>query len=89
MRDFDAAGLTQGSLETWEKRFNKRLMPFIWNMLYTTLDRPFNKKHIKELIKYQHSIFRRMLTYIIVYGMPKSLFFIIAKKGLLNRFTIS
>lgn len=80
MRDFDASGITQGSLERWQNTRNKDLASFVWNMMYASLNKEFNKKHIKELIQYQHSALRRLLAYIIIYCMPKSLFLLLRRR---------
>lgn len=74
MSDFDKHGITNNSMESWENTRNRKLKDFVWNMMYTSQDRSFYKPLCKDLNKYQHSIFRKVLTYLIVYTCPKFLF---------------
>lgn len=74
MKDFDKWGVTKSAYDNWNNTDNKSFLRFIWNMMYTSLDRATYKKICEELNKYQTSRIRKCLTYLIVWGMPKSFF---------------
>lgn len=74
MRDLDRFGITTSALKDWDKNYNSSFLQFLWNMMFTSLDRKMYKPLCKNLNEYQNSIIRRVLTYIIVWTMPKSLF---------------
>lgn len=80
MSDFDKNGVTQNALLRWQETCNVGLLHFIWDMMYTSQDRNYFKPLCKELNKYQKSKKRRMLTYLIVYTCPKSLFAFLKKR---------
>lgn len=80
MKDFDRLGVTTSAFKNWEATWNGSFIHFLWNMMFTSLDKKMYKPLCKELNKYQNSAFRRCLTYIIVWGMPKSLFTILRNK---------
>lgn len=80
MRDFDRLGVTTSAFKNWQKTWNGSFIHFVWNMMFTSLDKKMYKPLCKQLNKYQNSIIRRYLTYIIVWGMPKSLFTILRNK---------
>lgn len=80
MSDFDNAGITHNAKESFLSSRHHSLPDFIWNMSYTTLNRSYYKKRMKELNKYQTSKFRKILTYLIVYFMPSSLFILLRRK---------
>ena len=74
MRDLDKLGITKSALSDWNQIYNSSFVQFLWNMMFTSLDRKMYKPLCKELNKYQKSIIRRCLTYVIVWCMPKWLF---------------
>lgn len=74
MSDLDKLGITKSALKDWNQIYNSSFAQFVWNMMFTSLDRKMYKTLCKELNKYQKSIIRRCLTYIIVWCMPKWLF---------------
>ena len=74
MSDFDNAGITKNAQSCFLKNRKHSLPEFIWNMSYTTLNRSFYRKRMRELNKYQSSLFRKVLSYVIVYIVPSSLF---------------
>ncbi|WP_072542382.1 glycosyltransferase family 2 protein [Bacteroides mediterraneensis] len=74
MSDFDKWGISEGAYKAWCKNKRPKLLGYIWNMAYTSIDRSFYKTKCRELNKYQQSKFRRILTYIIVYTFPKNIF---------------
>ena len=80
MKDFDRWGVTKHAFDNWNTTFNSSLIRFLWNMAYTALDRGCYKKICKGLNKYQTSNFRKLMTYVIVYTFPKSLFVMLRKK---------
>lgn len=80
MSDFDKYGITNNSMLEWERTRNYKLKDFVWNMMYTTQNRDFFKPLCKQLNKYQHTRFRKLLTYCIVYLCPKMFFSQIKKK---------
>lgn len=80
MKDFDRLGVTTSALKNWEMTWNGSFIHFVWNMMFTSLDKKMYKPLCKQLNKYQNSAFRRCLTYIIVWGMPKGLFKILRNK---------
>lgn len=79
-KDFDKLGVTISAFDNWDATYNGSFVHFVWNMMFTSLDKAIYKPMCKDLNKYQNSWIRRCLTYIIVWGMPKSLFKIIRKK---------
>lgn len=84
MRDFDFTGVCTDSLGAWRKSKesygNASFIHYVWFMLYATLDKKFYKPRIQELNKYQSSIIRKILTYLIIYCVPKKLFTMIRNK---------
>lgn len=80
MKDFDRIGVTASAFDNWQKTWNGSFIHFIWNMMFTSLDKKMYKPLCKQLNKYQKSSIRRCLTYLIVWGMPKSLFKILRNK---------
>lgn len=80
MRDFDKTGVTQGALDKWHEMRNSSTLAYIWNMAYTSLNRKMYKPLCKEINQYQPKWFRRLLTYIIIYTLPRSVFSVIKKK---------
>lgn len=80
MSDFDNNGVTQNALECWQNKVNKSFPSFIWNMTYTSTNKKFFKPLCSELNKYQKSIIRKALTYVIVYTYPKWLFLFFKKR---------
>lgn len=79
MNDFDKNGMTHNAFEKWCKVHNSNFFQFVWNMMYTSQARPYFKPLCKDLSKYQKSIFRKILTYIIVYTCPKWIFSFLKK----------
>lgn len=80
MSDFDKNGITHNAMVGWHKARNGSLSGFVWNMAYTSQDRKYFKPLCKELNKYQKTILRKVLTYIIVYTFPKSIFVFIKRR---------
>ena len=80
MLDYDKKGITNNALNRWLENENSSFLHYVWNMLYTSLDRKCYKSLCKELNKYQQSSLRKFLTYIIVYTFPKFLFTSIKKR---------
>ena len=80
MSDFEKNGVTHNALDNWQESRNVGLLHFIWDMMYTSQNRIFYKPLCKELNKYQQTNIRKLLTYIIVYSCPKSLFTFIKKR---------
>lgn len=80
MKDFDRLGITSSAFDNWDKGLNGSFIRFLWNMMFTSLDKKMYKPLCKELNSYQHSLIRKCFTYLIVWGMPKWLF-----KSLRNR----
>ncbi len=80
MKDFDKLGVTNSAFKNWQITRNGSFIHFIWNMMFTSLDKKRYKPLCKQLNKYQNSAIRRCLTYLIVWGMPKSLFKILRNK---------
>ena len=80
MQDFDKAGVTQGALDKWHEMRNSSTLAFIWNMAYTSLNRKMYKPLCKEINQYQPKWYRKVLTYVIIYILPKSVFSIIKKR---------
>jgi hypothetical protein len=74
MQDFDKNGITQKALSSWEKDYNNSFLKYLWNLMYTSLDRKMYKPLCKDINTYQHSTIRRLLTYLIVYLFPKKVF---------------
>lgn len=74
MKDFDRWGITSSALERWNIVRNSSFILFLWNMMFTSLDKKRYKPICHELNKYQSSVIRRCLTYLIVWGMPTWLF---------------
>lgn len=80
MSDFDAWGLTSDALETWQKTGNRSFGKFVWNLFYTASDRATYKLLCKNINKYQTSLVRKCLTYLIVYMFPQWLFIFLKKR---------
>lgn len=80
MVDFDKNGVTHNALDRWQKTYNASFAHFVWDMMYTSQDRKFFKPKCRELNKYQKSMLRRCLTYLIVYTCPKSIFSMLKKQ---------
>ena len=74
MKDFDKWGVTTSAFDNWNTNRNGSFVHFIWNMMFTSLDKTMYKPMCKKLNKYQDSWIRRCLTYIIVWGMPTKIF---------------
>lgn len=74
MKDLDKLGITTSALNDWDSKYNSSFTQFIWNMMFTSLDKKMYKPLCKELNKYQNFIIRKYLTYVIVWCMPKWLF---------------
>lgn len=80
MKDFDKWGVTISAFDNWNTIDNGSFVHFVWNMMFTSLDKTIYKPMCKDLNKYQSSWIRRCLTYVIVWSMPKFLFKILRKK---------
>ncbi|MDO5526720.1 MAG: glycosyltransferase family A protein [Prevotella sp.] len=80
MKDFDRLGVTTSAFKNWETTWNGSFIHFLWNMMFTSLDKKMYKPLCKELNKYQNSAIRRCFTYLIIWGMPKGLFKILRNK---------
>ena len=80
MKDFDKWGVTASAFDNWNTIDNGSFVHFIWNMMFTSLDKAMYKPMCKELNKYQSSWIRRGLTYVIIWGMPKFLFKMLRKR---------
>lgn len=74
MSDFDKWGITKHAFDSWNKAENRNTIKFIWNLLYTTEKRKFYKPLCCDINKYQHRVLRKILTYLIVYLFPRSVF---------------
>lgn len=74
MKDFDKWGVTTSAFDNWNANRNSSFVHFIWNMMFTSLDKKMYKSMCKELNKYQSAWGRRCLTYVIVWGMPTKIF---------------
>lgn len=74
MADFDKNGLSEGALEHWEEMGCKSLTKFIWQVSYTSLDKKYYKSIRSDLLMYQRTRFRKLLTLTILYLMTKKLF---------------
>lgn len=74
MKDFDRWEVTVSAFDNWNATDNGSFIHFIWNMMFTSLDKTMYKPMCRELNKYQSSWIRRCCTYLIVWGMPRSLF---------------
>lgn len=74
MKDFDGWGVTVSAFDNWNATDNGSFIHFIWNMMFTSLDKTMYKPMCRELNKYQSSWIRRCCTYLIVWGMPRFLF---------------
>lgn len=79
MSDFDSFGVTKYALEQWQNTINKSFAKFVWTIMYCSQDKKFYRPRCRNLNKYQKNLFRRILTYIIVYGCPKWLFLALKK----------
>lgn len=74
MSDFDKWGITKHAFDSWNKAENRNTIKFIWNLLYTTEKRKFYKPLCCDINKYQHCVLRKILTYLIVFLFPRSVF---------------
>ena len=79
MSDFDSAGVTKCALDRWQNTINKSFAKFIWTIMYCSQDKKFYRPRCRDLNKYQKTVVRRLLTYVIVYCCPKWLFIALKK----------
>lgn len=80
MKDFDKLGITTYSMTRWQNQVNKSTLHYIWNLAYCSAKRSFYKERMGELLKYQNSLCRKILAYLVVYLFPKSLFVMLKKR---------
>ena len=72
-------GLSKGIVEHWEKTNNASLAKYIYTLLMASAYKNRYKPLCKTINNYQSSLFRKFLTYLIIYFVPSFIYPILRK----------
>ena len=71
--------IAEGVVEHWKTNENKSIMKFVYTLLIASAYKNTYKPLCKNINSYQTSLFRKFLTYCIIYGVPSFVYPLIRK----------